>query len=927
MLPRFLSKTATLALLLGAGTLLLDGCKVDDRYSLDNIKDVDTEVTVFEDGLTIPLVQSTAKITVDSILRKAGVDDSSFGDYLKQEADGSYYLSYETQFSLKESINDLDLSDLLDISPVDYSQSVSYELSSLDPSSLKTDPQAFSSEEELEVVSFKLGEFAPYTSNTVIFDKETVNTLSATAKYTGLTQITLPDTDLAVSSGDAEIKGTKLSDKIESIDEINMKKGSQIKVEISLPDAIFTAGEITPDVKIDLSNVLTLADGTGSLDCSSMVLSPSNKFAVSKTFAVSKLNAAKLTEDRAVTVAGRIVASKLTASASDAASLTSDVEVLIKISFENFEVGSVYGKLKDMTYSLDDEGEKFTFDLPDEVSNFGAFTIIPKGSPALSLKLVVPEIDGVKIESKDGAKIQIPEFLKLKDVPSDFTYDEATNSLSIKTLRTADYSLKVARIVVNPQKVGDKYVAEGQYAVKCSLGLPDERMDIYKLNGLTGQKFAIDCNIPVIEAKEVVLDELSIDVDEKSSIDIAKASDIPDMVKSVGEIKLGDTSADIQLNLKNLPDIGDGRFYVDLTAQLPDFIVPSVIDIKGEIKDGKFSKNVKIEKIDFSNVDIDKLRRQGKSISGDVVVKGGIKAEKPSVDIEKLSQTITGDIVMKIAGSNGKIAIDDITARVDYQIDSSLTVDFFKLPEAIDDSYFDLPNAEFVAKVVSNLAIPMSAKLDLNDGMYDLDVKFPYSEDPSQTKTLENVYSLDLNPLLSDGIEKLPVKFSIAVSGDEDSHVRPDAEYNMDIDLGFKVPLKLGDDCQITYSDTLDISKSAETIAKVLEQTAVKLYGTVENTIPFGVSVKAEMLSCVNGVYTVIPTAQPIESILANPSGKNEFSVDVKVASGTDLDNLSHIRFSFTLGADGSQLNSGDYILIEGLGVKAPEGITLDISE
>ena len=51
------------------------------------------------------------------------------------------------------------------------------------------------------------------------------------------------------------------------------------------------------------------------------------------------------------------------------------------------------------------------------------------------------------------------------------------------------------------------------------------------------------------------------------------------------------------------------------------------------------------------------------------------------------------------------------------------------------------------------------------------------------------------------------------------------------------------------------------------------------------------------------------------------------MASGTPLDDLSHIRFSFTLGADGSQLNSGDYILIEGLVVKAPEGITLDLSE
>ena len=914
--------------MLGLGTLLLlHGCKVDDRYSLDNIKDVDTEVTVFESGITIPLVQSTARITVDSILRSAGVEESSFGDYLKQEADGSYYLSYETQFSLKESIKDLDLKDLVDIEAVDYSQSVDYELSSLDASSLKTDSRSFSSEQELEVVSFKLDDFDPVTNRSTLLTQKTVKDAATAASFLRMTQVALPDVNLEVESDDAEIKGAKLSDKIQSIDEINMKKGSRIKVEVSLPGAIFSAGEITPDVKIDLEDVLTLADGTGSLDCSSMVLSPSNNFAVSKTFEVSKLNAAKLTQDRSVGVSGRIVAKSLTASVASASAITSDVEVLIKLSFENFAVESVYGKLKDMSYSLDDEGEKFTFDLPDEVSGFGAFTISPKGSPAISLSLVIPEIDGVKVESKDGAVIQIPEFLKLKDVPSDFVYDEKANTILLKEMKTADYKLKIDRIEVNPQKVGGKYMAEGRYAVKCSLGLPDERMDIYKLNGLSGQKFAIACEIPSIEAGEVTLDELSIDVDEKSSIEVIKASDIPDMVKGVGEIILDGTTADIDLNLKNLPDIGDGRFYVDVTAQLPDFIVPSTIDIKGEIRDGKFSRSVKIEKIDFSKVDIEKLRKEGKSIGGDVLVKGSIKAENPSVDMEKISQSITGQIVMRIAGKDGKIAIDDIAAKVDYQIDSSLTVDFFKLPDAIEGSTFDLPNAELVAKVVSNLAIPMNAKLDLNNGMYDLDVKFPYCEDYSTAQTVENKYSLDLNPLLTEGPEKLPVKFALNVTDDRDSHVCPDAEYDMNIDLGFKVPVKLGSECNITYSDTLDISKNAETIAKVLERTAVKLFGTVENTMPFSVAVKVELLSCVNGTYSVIPTVEPVESILAQASGKNEFSVGLEVTSGTDLDHLSHIRFSFTLGADGSQLNSGDYILLEGLGVRAPEGITIDVSE
>ena len=927
MLELTQTKWAALALLSGAATLLVSGCKVDDRYSLDNIKDVDTEVTVFTNGLTIPLIQSTAKITVDSILRKAGVDESTFGEYLKTDSDGSYYLSYDTKFSLRESIKELDLKDLVDISPVNFSQSVSYELSSIDVSSLKTDPQEFTASDKLDVINIDTGNLKPVSNSSVLLTQQTVKNAADLAKMMKMSSVTLPAVNLAVDSDDAKVEGAKISDDIETIDEINMKEGSKIKVEVSIPGAIFTAGEITPDVKIDLKDILTLADGSVSLDCSTMVLKASNSFSATKTFDVAKLNAEKLTQDRTVGVNGTIRATSLTASVAKASALASDVTVEIRVSFVDFELKSVYGKLKNVSYNLEKEGDTIIFELPDEVEDFGSFTIIPKGEPALTLSVNVPEIDGLKLETKDGVRLEIPEFLKLKSVPEGFKYDEEQNTIYIQSVKTADYVLPVGRIAVNPKKVDGKYVVEGRYAVGMHLLLPDERMDIYKLTAAAGESFSVSCKLPEVSAGEVILEELSVAVDEKSEIEVVKASDIPDMVKSVGEIKLDGTTADINLNLRNLPDIGDGKFWLDLKAQLPDFVIPSVIDISGEVKNGKFSKSVPIEKLDFSKVDLAKLRAEGKSVGGDVTVSGRIKAANPAIDVEHLSQTISGEVVLKIAGPNGKVSIDDIAARVGYQLDSSLTVDFFKLPESLEDSYLDLPNAELTATVVSNLAIPMSANLDLNDGMYDLDVKFPYSEDPAQSKTLENKYSLDLNPLISEGKEKLPVSFSINVSDAQDSHVRPDADYDMDVDLGFRIPVKLGGKCNVTYSDILDLKDNAETVSKLLKKNMIQVFGTVESTMPFSVAVKVELLSWSGGAYTVIPTAYPIETILAQPGGKNDFAVEVRTASETDVDRLSHLRFSFTLGADGSQLNEGDYILLEGLGVKAPEGVTLDISE
>ena len=915
------------ALMLGAVALLAHGCKVDDRYSLENIKNVDTEVTVFSNGLTLPLVQNTARFTVDSLMDKVGLDDTSLGDYLKTDENGAYYVSYETHFSLKESLQSLNLKDLVDIPSVNYSQKVNYELSSIDASSLETDAQSFKTADKLELPTFTLGSFDPVTTTNVILNRSDVNDAATAASRVGMTNVTLSDVEMEFNSNDNKVKGTSLSDKIDYIDEINMKNGSKIKVEASLKGSIFTSGRIVPDVKIDMGDVLELADGTGSLDCSTLVLQPSNSFSASRTFDVAKLNASKLTQDRTVGVSGKILATSLATTVSAAAGLSSDVKVEIKLSFVNFEVESVYGKLKDMSYDLNDEGETVSIDLPDEVNRFGAFTIMPKGNPAISLSLQIPEIDGIKIEAKEDVKLQIPEILRLKNMPEGFEYDEASNTVIIKDIKSGDHRLPVDRIVVNPKKVGDKYVAEGKYSVKCSLGLPDERMDIYKLNSLNGKNFSIACEIPAIEAGEIILDELSIDVEEKSGIELISAADIPDMVKSLGTIKLNETTADLNLDLRNLPDIGDGRFYLDLKADLPDFVVPSTMDLSGEIIDGKFSKSIDIEKLDFSKVDLERLRSEGGKISGDVTVSGTLKASKPSIDIDKISQAITGEIVMKISGKDGKVDIEDISAKVDYQIDSSLTVDFFELPEEIQNSSFDFPNAELVATVKSNLAIPMNAKLDLNDGMFNLDMQFPYSENPSEFKTVENKYSLDMNPLISESKEKLPVKFSMTVPGDKDSHVNPNADYDMDIDLGIKIPVAFGNDCNVTYSRIVSIGSNASTIARVLEKTPMQFFGTVGNSTPFRVSVKAELLSYGGGAYTVIPTSEPIESIVAEPDGKNDFAVNVKVPSGTNLDGLSHVRLTLTLGANGSQLNETDYVLLEDLGFKAPEGVTVDVTE
>ncbi len=54
--------------------------------------------------------------------------------------------------------------------------------------------------------------------------------------------------------------------------------------------------------------------------------------------------------------------------------------------------------------------------------------------------------------------------------------------------------------------------------------------------------------------------------------------------------------------------------------------------------------------------------------------------------------------------------------------------------------------------------------------------------------------------------------------------------------------------------------------------------------LSLAVSVKAELLKCENGIFSVIETERPIESIIARAGSKDDFSVEVKAAPFAGID-------------------------------------------
>ena len=75
----------------------VSACTFDELYNADNIMAVDKTVKKKKKGIAIPLVQSTSKLRVDSIVKLSGLDTTQFGEYLKTDSEGNYFISIEGQ--------------------------------------------------------------------------------------------------------------------------------------------------------------------------------------------------------------------------------------------------------------------------------------------------------------------------------------------------------------------------------------------------------------------------------------------------------------------------------------------------------------------------------------------------------------------------------------------------------------------------------------------------------------------------------------------------------------------------------------------------------------------------------------------------------------------------------------------------------------
>ena len=134
------------ACVVASSLLTLFSC-VNEEYQLSEDR-INLEVTVFQDGLSVPL-GSTAKIMLkdikDSLLN--GMDNDSIRKYFAVGPDGEYSISISDHMDLSDNMNDI--LEQIQVPDVTVSEKFSFNLNSVDVSDLKVPASDYSYVEDI----------------------------------------------------------------------------------------------------------------------------------------------------------------------------------------------------------------------------------------------------------------------------------------------------------------------------------------------------------------------------------------------------------------------------------------------------------------------------------------------------------------------------------------------------------------------------------------------------------------------------------------------------------------------------------------------------------------------------------------------------------------------------------------------------------
>lgn len=763
---------------------------------------------------------------------------------------------------------------------------------------------------------------------------------------------------LQEATAEITLNETELPEGVVSISEVTFTESSAAEFKLVTKGMNFPGMDVViEDMTITFPEELIVPD---AVDNKIVYTAHDMANPFEKTIKISGFNApapvgGKISYEGEISIVSNITASGRLNSASIPKTEAEDGEFVVdldtRLEIEDYEM-----EIDGLNQSIDVEPEVFSFELPDGMGEFGTFNIIPEGTPVMRIGFSLPETEIQITPGNTGIMVNLPEFIRFKDVDSSLEFDYEKNQFVIKNSIPSEILLPVDCLVVTPEKdeTTGKYITKGEVKVEGDVAIPSGTVSGKDIEEICNTEAGISAEIPGIAVSEISMETLSYKLDESYDFTLIKASDIPSEVAGINNIDLGDAEAVFDIAITGLPDLGTDM-KIDLEVQLPEAIVleedssvnGSTIKVSGKLVDGRFkSKPVGIEKIDLSKFDFSAKE----DLVGQVVINGTVGADSPQIDIKELGE---GDILCKVNAGVQGIDITRIEGSVDYKIEGvNETIDL-NLGFNGDDTEatLDFENPYIMLEAHTNVGIPVNGNLELipvYNGVEDPSKKItahltlPQSDSHLDTHTRKYWISTidkgrpsdyeyikaDIRSLIKNIPEKIKLKMVAGTDKSKMSVIEPKADYKMSLDYEFGVPFAFGEDFRFKLCDTLD---GLEGILPMLLETGnLSLVGTVSNSLPLQFELEMEILDSNNNVLELKhSTKQTIESCASDgTTSVSNLDLHLFKKENTDMSDASSLKMIFLMtstNATGLPVNEDDFIQAN-ISAMVTGGITFDIA-
>ncbi len=763
--------------------------------------------------------------------------------------------------------------------------------------------------------------------------------------------ITLPeDIEKVNYASFTEESGININFHSENLDRVPDLVAEMEYLEIVFPEELVIDDPDVVDNVLVLENQLLSEDWTKHVKITRVNFAPPVGGKVSFEGKVDVMAKVKTTGD--------LRTSQIPLTAEDMVKL--DVNIVSDFDLEDYQI-----LLKPTIYDLSIEPKEIKTEVPKELADLKDLVVYPKNNPVISLDVNFPEMALSFKPSEEGVTISLPGFLGFKNLPAEYNYDLATNSIKFTSdqIIPETINLPIEKLIINPVDGGDgKYYVQGLVEIEGGVTLASgevTKKDIEKMSDPTNE-ISVVAHIPEIVPDDIELGKYETTLKQTIDLELLDAGALPEQVKSLSKIELNDARINISLDASELPDVGDAELTVNVKVQLPDFITAQGVSEDGIYETTAAMTSEKV--INFTPIVVNSLDLSGFDLSQGVKEKVNIEGSVVLEDVSlNIDEWLNRDLDIVFNASMQNIDIGKVTGKVDYQLDiKPMQVNLEEYTGKFSEwgiegePVLDLTNVHLALDVNTNLSVPAAATVKLvpfdgdverTDGIVTASLELEPAESSDEVKLsrfwvsendedMPEGYTFVAVPGILDMLKPIPSKVVIRVEGGTDAEkdcvLEPNATYTFDVDYAFGLPLEFGDEFYLKYKTK--VAGLPEVVGQVLGYGAkIMIGGKFYNSLPLGINLTMHLLDDEGNRIPFIDEAgvQKIAPCLIDGSASStDLEVVVLLENPEDAARIADLELVLEAsdGVAGVQVDEGDYLQAT-LQLILPEGVTVDLKE